>query len=148
MIELTAEQREIQEWARDFAKRAIAPRALELDKRPEGPARWELIREGAKAGVFSSNIPEALGGTARDLFSGVLITEELAAACAGCAVLFGASALGITPILLSLEIDKILRFIPPLVHNLGRPMSRSLRPLPPPNRVPAPTSSTGIPKPG
>lgn len=117
MTELTSEQREIQEWARAFAQRSIAPRALALDKNPESPARWELIREGAQAGIFGSHIPEPLGGTSRDLFAGVLVTEELAAACAGCAVLFGASALGISPILLSADIDKILHFIPPLVQS-------------------------------
>lgn len=47
----------------------------------------------------------------------MLVTEELAAACAGCAVLFGASGLGVSPILLSADIDKILHFIPPLVQS-------------------------------
>jgi alkylation response protein AidB-like acyl-CoA dehydrogenase len=91
MIELTTEQREIQEWAREFAARYVTPRALELDKNPESPLRDELLREAAKAGLFGNSLPEFLGGLGHDPLTGVLVTEELAAACSGCAVLFGAS---------------------------------------------------------
>ena len=117
MRELTPEQREIQQWARDFAKRSITPRALELDKNPESPLRDELIREAAQAGLLGANLPEFLGGLGHDPLAGVLVTEELAAACAGCAVLFGATMLGLTPILLSGDIEAIQRFVPPLVQS-------------------------------
>ena len=101
MIELTTEQREIQEWAREFASRHLAPRALELDKNPESPAREELIREAARAGLIGSNLPEFLGGQGHDPVTGALVTEELAAACSGCTVLLGATMLGLAPILAS-----------------------------------------------
>ncbi len=81
MIELTTEQHEIQEWAREFAARYVAPRALELDKNPESPVRDELIREAAQAGLLGNNLPEFLGGLGHDPLTGALVTEELAAAC-------------------------------------------------------------------
>src|SRR5512140_1952494 len=98
MSELTAEQEEIRSWAREFARRSIAPRALILDKHPESPLREELVREAAHAGVLGASLPEFLGGSGHDAMSGVLATEEFAAACAGCTVLFGATTLGLLPI--------------------------------------------------
>jgi len=118
-MQLTAEQEEVRDWARGFAERYVKPRALELDKNPESPLREELIREGAKAGIIGSGLPEFLGGLGHDPFMGALVTEELAAACAGCAVLFGATMLGISPILLSGDIDAIQRFVKPLTDSWG-----------------------------
>ena len=69
----------------------MAPRALELDKNPESPVRDELIREAARAGLFGNSLPEFLGGQGHDPLTGALVTEELAAACSGCTVLFGAN---------------------------------------------------------
>ncbi len=114
MIELTAEQREIQDWAREFAARFIAPRALELDENPQSPVREELLREGARAGLLGNVLPEFLGGMGHDPFTSALVTEEIAAACSGCAVLFGATMLGTSPILLSGDLDAIERFVRPL----------------------------------
>ncbi|MFQ5699129.1 MAG: acyl-CoA dehydrogenase family protein [Myxococcota bacterium] len=117
MIELTAEQREVREWAQKFAARAIEPRALELDRNPESPARDELLREGARAGLLGNVLPEFLGGLGHDPFMAALVTEEIAAACSGCAVLFGATLLGLSPILLSGNLDAIERFIRPLAES-------------------------------
>ena len=100
MIALSDEQREVQEWARGFAQREIRPRALLLDKHPESPEREVLLRAAARAGVLGSSLPDFLGGAGHDPVTGALVTEELAAECSGCAVLFGASMLGMLPILL------------------------------------------------
>lgn len=117
MPELTPEQRELQAWAREFAERYVAPRALEIDAHPESPLRDELIREGAKAGILGSNLPELLGGTAKSLLDGIIVTEEIAAACSGCAVLFGATGLGILPILLSGNFEAVTRLVLPLIQS-------------------------------
>lgn len=117
MIEITPEQRETQEWAREFARRHIAPRALLLDKDPDNPQRDELVREGAQAGIIGASLPEFLGGSGHDPFTSALVTEELATACAGCTVLFGATMLGLTPILFSGDVDAVQRFVPPLVQS-------------------------------
>ncbi|MBI5505824.1 MAG: acyl-CoA dehydrogenase family protein [Deltaproteobacteria bacterium] len=117
MNDLTSEQEEIRQWARDFARRSIAPRALALDKDPESPARDELLREAAHAGVIGASLPEFLGGAGHDAFTGVLATEEFAAACSGCTVLFGATTLGISPILLCGDPAPLMQFVPPLVES-------------------------------
>ncbi|MBI4515605.1 MAG: acyl-CoA dehydrogenase family protein [Deltaproteobacteria bacterium] len=115
MIDLTPEQHEIQQWAREFARRHIVPRALALDQQPESPLREELLRAAAQNGLLGASLPEFLGGMGHDPLTSALVTEEIAAACSGCAVLFGATMLGLTPILLSGDIDAIMRFVPPLV---------------------------------
>ncbi|MFN8546211.1 MAG: acyl-CoA dehydrogenase family protein [Candidatus Binatia bacterium] len=115
MTDLTPEQEEVRSWARDFARRHIAPRALALDKNPESPLRDELLREAARAGILGASLPEFLGGAGHDPLTGVLATEEFAAACAGCTVLFGATTLGLTPILFCGDPAPVARFIPPLV---------------------------------
>ncbi len=117
MTELTEAQIEARDWAREFARRSIAPRALLLDKEPESPERWTLIKEACKAGIMGMSLPEALGGSGLDPVAGALVTEELAAACSGCAVLFGATSLGISPILASFDPALMERFVKPLVES-------------------------------
>ena len=114
---LTDDQRQVQEWAREFARREIAPRALVLDEDPESPEREALLRAAARAGILGSNLPEFLGGAGHDPVTGALITEELAAECAGCAVLFGANMLGLLPILLSGNLGAIERFVRPIAQS-------------------------------
>jgi len=117
MTDLTPEQEEIRQWARDFARRSIAPRALALDKDPESPLREELLREAAQAGILGASLPDFLGGAGHDAFTGVLATEEFSAACSGCTVLFGATTLGLMPILLCGDPAPVMRFVPPLVES-------------------------------
>lgn len=114
---LTAEQRDAKEWAAEFAKRFIEPIALELDKNPSSPAREKFIKEAAQAGAFHNLLPEPFGGTAKDLLTGVIIAEEMAAACVGCYMLVGATGLGLTPILLSMDGAAMGRFIPHMIES-------------------------------
>ncbi|MCC6224982.1 MAG: acyl-CoA dehydrogenase family protein [Microthrixaceae bacterium] len=114
---LSSAQCEAREWAKEFARRSIAPRALELDDNPDSPERDALLREAAAAGILGVSLPEVLGGSGMDQISGALVTEELAAACSGCAVLFGATTLGMLPILLSFDPGLIGRFVMPLVES-------------------------------
>jgi alkylation response protein AidB-like acyl-CoA dehydrogenase len=116
-VGLTPEQQEAREWAREFARRSISPRALELDKDPESPERDVLLKEAAAAGILGVSMPEMLGGSGMDQISGALVTEELAAACSGCAVLFGATTLGLLPILLSFDPGPIGRFVVPIAES-------------------------------
>ncbi len=117
MSDLTDDQREIREWAREFARREIAPRALLLDENPEHPEREALLRAAARAGILGASLPEFLGGGGHDPVTGALVTEELAAECAGCAVLFGANMLGLLPILLSGNVGAIERFVRPIAKS-------------------------------
>lgn len=119
------EQLDAREWAREFAARSVAPRALLLDADPESPERDELLREAAHAGVLGMSLPEALGGQGLDPVASVLATEEIAAACSGCAVLFGATMLGLLPVVTSFDLDLVNRFVGPLVESWSTDLPRS-----------------------
>ena len=50
-LELSDDQRDIQEWAHGFAEQTIRPAAHEWDEREETP--WPIIQEAAKIGLYS-----------------------------------------------------------------------------------------------
>ncbi|MDA8343678.1 MAG: acyl-CoA dehydrogenase family protein [Actinomycetota bacterium] len=116
-LELDDTHLEARAWAREFAVRSIAPRALLLDRDPGAPERDQLLVEAGRAGMLGLALPEALGGAGLDPVGVVTVTEELAVACAGCAVLIGATSLGLAPILASLDAALIERFVPPVARS-------------------------------
>ncbi len=82
-FELSQEQRAIQDLARDFAAREIAPFAAQWDEDCTFPV--ETLRKAAGLGFASILVGEDVGGSALTRLDGVLIFEELAAACASTA---------------------------------------------------------------
>lgn len=84
-LDLTEEQRMLQQTARDFAQREVAPKAAELDK----SARWpeELVKRMADLGFLGVMIPTEYGGSGLDTVSYVLAMEEISAACASTGVI-------------------------------------------------------------
>ena len=113
-LELDAAHLEARAWARAFAARSIAPRAALLDEDPDSPERDALLREAAHAGMIGLSLPEEWGGSGVDPVGAMVVTEELAAACAGCAVLIGATALGLLPIIATLDASLVERLVRPL----------------------------------
>jgi alkylation response protein AidB-like acyl-CoA dehydrogenase len=94
---------EIVETTRVFAREKIRPRALKIDSIAEhdpGYFDWELVSAGAKLGLLNLVIPRSSGGDSVQMcLRSSLVIEEIAAGCGGMATLFGAHALGITPLL-------------------------------------------------
>ncbi|HMS01761.1 MAG TPA: acyl-CoA dehydrogenase family protein [Gemmatimonadaceae bacterium] len=78
-------QREIQQTARDFAQREIAPLAAELDR--EGRFDHALVQRLAELGFLGMLIPERWDGLGLDASSYLLALEEIAVADASAAVL-------------------------------------------------------------
>jgi len=90
--------------ARRFADEHVRPRALEIDRRTgEDPGwfDWDLVRAGGEHGMLSFLIPKPAGGKGGLATQAAVVMEELCAACPGIAVIFGAHALGISPLLLA-----------------------------------------------
>lgn len=82
---LTDEQRMMQQAARDFARRELAPRAAEYDRTGRFPAEnWQALRE---AGYVGLTVAEEYGGAGLDLLTHTLCLEEFARACASTAVI-------------------------------------------------------------
>ncbi len=89
--------------AHRFAEEHVRPRALEIDRRTgEDPSwfDWDLVRAGARHGMLDFLIPKQAGGGGGMSTQGAIVMEELCAACPGIGLIFGAHALGISPLLL------------------------------------------------
>src|SRR3990170_8070029 len=74
-FELSEDQKAVQRMVREFAQRAIAPVAQELDEREEFPA--EIIAKLSELGLMGILFPKEYGGAGMDYISYALILEEL-----------------------------------------------------------------------
>jgi butyryl-CoA dehydrogenase len=84
-FELTEEQKLVQQMARDFATKEVAPKARELDAEGRWPA--ELVERMAELGLLGIAVPEEHGGAGGDNVSYALAMEEIARACASTSVI-------------------------------------------------------------
>lgn len=83
-LTLTDEQRMLQEMARNFAQKELAPKAAELDETETFPS--EAVKKMAELGLMGITVPAEFGGAGMDHVAYVLVLEEIAAACASTAV--------------------------------------------------------------
>jgi alkylation response protein AidB-like acyl-CoA dehydrogenase len=79
-LQLTAEHKMIQDMARDFAQKEIAPIAAKIDEAACFPT--ETVRKMGGLGFMGIEIPEEYGGTGMDCLSYVLAVVEISKACA------------------------------------------------------------------
>ncbi len=99
-FELSEEQKLIQQMARDFAEREVAPKARELDREGRWPS--ELVARMAELGLMGVAVPSEHGGAGADTVSYALAMEEIARACASTAVIMSVNN--------SLVCDPLLKF--------------------------------------
>ena len=83
-LELTEEQKLVQQVARGFAQDRLAPIAAQIDRDEKIPA--EILDGLAELGLFGVNVPESLGGAEAGVVAYSLAMQEIAAACASTAV--------------------------------------------------------------
>ncbi len=96
---LTKEQQEIQQLAREFARKEIAPHAEHYDKSHEYP--WPIVKKAQEMGFTCQNVPEEYGGMGLSLFEEILVGEELAWGCSGMSTAIAVNGLAILPILIA-----------------------------------------------
>jgi len=114
-FELTAEQREVQALARDFARAEIEPHASEWDRKHEFPR--ELYAKLGELGLMGTCVPEEYGGAGTDFLSYILVLEELSRGDAGVGVTVAVHTSAATlPILAFGTDEQKSRFIPPLAR--------------------------------
>jgi alkylation response protein AidB-like acyl-CoA dehydrogenase len=112
---LTAEQREIQGVAREFAQAEIEPYAGEWDREQRFPR--DLYAKLAELGLMGACIPEEYGGAGVDFLSYILVLEELSRADAGVGVTVAVHTSAVTlPILMFGTEEQKSRFVPPLAR--------------------------------
>jgi alkylation response protein AidB-like acyl-CoA dehydrogenase len=114
-FEPSAEQREIQALAREFAAAEIEPHAATWDREHTFPR--EVFAKLAELGLMGTCVPEEYGGAGSDFLSYILVLEELSRADAGVGVTVGVHTSAVTlPILAFGTDEQKSRFVPPLAR--------------------------------
>jgi alkylation response protein AidB-like acyl-CoA dehydrogenase len=96
---LTEDQLEMQEIARRIAIEKMKPNSEKYDE--EGIFPWDVVEVMRQSDLFAILVPEEYGGISGKVMDLVVVTEELCAVDAGQTLAFGATGLGMYPILFS-----------------------------------------------
>ncbi|WP_055547785.1 acyl-CoA dehydrogenase family protein [Streptomyces sp. NBRC 110028] len=103
---------ELRQHVRDFVEKEVRPRVADNDRAAAEDFDWELVRKGHEAGLLRLVVPKEYGGLGLGVLGVAVALEEIAAACAGTALIFGATLLGQAPVLLSADTNLQSRFLP------------------------------------
>ncbi|MBD0690660.1 acyl-CoA dehydrogenase family protein [Streptomyces sp. CBMA123] len=109
---LSAHEADVLRTVVAFAKDQVAPGAAERDAIEKGQVDWETVRAGHEVGLLRMAIPREMGGLGLSQVAIALVLEELAAADPGMALIFGATNLFQTPILISGDTRLQERYLP------------------------------------
>jgi alkylation response protein AidB-like acyl-CoA dehydrogenase len=112
---LTHEQKALQELARDFAQKEIAPIALKYDQELFDPG--DILKKAHQAGVMNMTTPRPYGGHGLGLLEASLMTEELNSGCAGIGGMISINSLACGPILIGGSEEQKKRFLLPLCES-------------------------------
>ena len=112
-FELTDEQKQIQQLARQFTRDEIIPVAARHDQEESYPE--EIVAKAHEIGLLNMSVPEAVGGLGFGLMEEVLVGEELGYGCMGIYTTLMASELGIAPVLHFGSPEHHERFLGPLL---------------------------------
>ncbi|MBK9940961.1 MAG: acyl-CoA dehydrogenase [Kouleothrix sp.] len=111
-FDLTQEQQLIRQAVREFAEKAIAPRARHIDESGAFPA--ETFRTMGELGLMGIPFPEAYGGADGGSLGAALAVEEVARACGSTALSYSAHmGLGSAPIFMFGNEEQKQRFLRP-----------------------------------
>jgi alkylation response protein AidB-like acyl-CoA dehydrogenase len=114
---LTAEQRELQALAREFAEQELRPLAADADRTGVFPAG--LLERAARLGLTAHAIPAEYGGGGVPAVTSTLIAEELSWGCAALATTLGATMFPARPLLAFGTEEQRQRWLPRLASAQG-----------------------------
>ncbi|MBT9172686.1 MAG: Acyl-CoA dehydrogenase [Syntrophomonadaceae bacterium] len=113
---LSPEQESLRSLAREFAKAEILPVSAEYDRSGEVP--WPVIKKAWETGFLNMGVPEEYGGGGQGVLASCLVSEELAAACAGISATLALTDLACTPIVLTGTAEQKERWLRPVCHEM------------------------------
>ena len=114
-LELTAEQRDLQELTREFVVREIEPHAATWDRERRFPVA--TIAKLAELGLLGVCIPEELGGAGAGFVAYILALEELSRGDAGVGVTVAVHTSAVTmPLVQFGSLEQRERFVPLLAR--------------------------------
>lgn len=99
--------------ARLFGEKLVAPVALKLDQRVAQDPNyfpWEIVKKGCRYRFLSLMLPKAVGGLGLSTTAIAVFLEELCTFCPGVANIFGAHALGLSPMFFAPDLKNLFRY--------------------------------------
>ncbi len=114
---LTEEQQALQEMAREFAEKEMKPNAAKYDKGDEFSE--DVMKKAFEVGFLTCKVPEEYGGLGMNDLDTVIISEELAAGCAGMYTTMMVNALAYTPIILFGSDEQKKKFLTPQTEKMS-----------------------------
>ena len=114
---LTDEQKALQEMAREFALKEMRPNAAKYDKGVEFSE--DVMQKAFDVGFLTCTIPTEYGGGGLSDIDTVIISEELAAGCAGMYTTMMVNALAYTPIIMYGSDEQKKKFLTPQTKKMS-----------------------------
>jgi len=114
---LTEEQKALQDMAREFAEKEMRPNAAKYDKGEEFSE--DVMKKAFEVGFLACTIPKEYGGGGLSDIDTVIISEELAAGCAGMYTTMMVNALAYTPIILFGTDEQKKKFLTPHTEKMS-----------------------------
>lgn len=107
---LTEDQLEMQEIARRIAEERMKPVSEQYDK--DGTFPWDIVEVMRQSDLFAILVPEEYDGISGMVMDLAVVTEELCTVDAGISLAFGATGLGMYPILLAGSEEQKQKYLP------------------------------------
>ncbi|HPN89139.1 MAG TPA: acyl-CoA dehydrogenase family protein [Candidatus Omnitrophota bacterium] len=107
---LSEQQIMIRDLCREITEEKIKPIAAELDKTEEFP--HEVVKVMAQSDLFGLFIEEKYGGMGGGILDLCIATEEFSRGCAGIALAYAGTALGVDPILIAGNEEQKAKYLP------------------------------------
>jgi acyl-CoA dehydrogenase len=114
---LTEEQQALKEMAREFAEKEMKPNAAKYDKGDEFSE--DVMQKAFDVGFLTCTVPAEYGGGGMNDIDTVIISEELAAGCAGMYTTMMVNALAYTPIILFGSDEQKKKFLTPQTEKMS-----------------------------
>lgn len=115
-FELTDEQRQLQELAREFAINEMRPASPHHDETGEFPR--EVLKKAHDLGLMDTHIPTAAGGMGLGVLDGVIVAEETAYGCTGIMTAMEANGLAQAPLIVAGSEAQWKKFLGPMTEEL------------------------------
>jgi acyl-CoA dehydrogenase len=110
-FELDERQLALRDAARKFAEQEMKPVAAKYDQSHE--FAWDVMKKAFQAGFLSCSIPHEYGGGGLSALDTAIVSEELAAGCAGLFTSMMANSLALTPVILFGTDEQKKKFLTP-----------------------------------
>jgi acyl-CoA dehydrogenase len=110
-LDLSFEQEQLREMARDFSIKEIRPIACMLDETGAWPEA--LIKKAFDLGLINCHIPQEFGGLGLSTFDACLIDEELGYGCTGVTTALTANSLAQVPVIIAGNKEQKKEFLAP-----------------------------------